>query len=537
MTRPGITRILPMSDRAILVEYTDLDAVLAHFAPLESAALAGVEELIPAASTTMVRFDPTLTDARSLARHILEVPAAEHAASDHEAVTVDVVYSGEDLTALADSLGVSSEELVRRHTEATWRGAFAGFAPGFVYCVGDDPFFEVPRRPSPRTRIPAGSVALAGNFSAVYPRESPGGWQLIGRTPERMWDLERTPPAFIQPGQEVRYRAVRDEVDLSGAAPRTTELPPVPGDSRALEIVRPGAQLLLQDLGRAGMLGMGVAASGAADRRALRAANRIVGNDSDTAVLELAGGGAELLVCAEGVIAWTGASGRRTIVSAEGDEYPFEGGVPTAVSAGDRIRLSGFTRGLRGYLAVRGGFAVDDVLGSLTTDTLSGVGPQPLAAGDVLPLGDDRAARAVEPNDAARPELPAHDELVELDIVLGPRTDWFSAAALETLTGQQWRVTAQSDRVGVRLEGDTPLERAVTAELPSEGAVTGAIQVPANGQPVLFLPDHPLTGGYPVIGAVIDADLDRAGQLAPGMRVRFRVVHRFTELSAPEDQS
>jgi KipI family sensor histidine kinase inhibitor len=530
MTAPAITRILPMSDRALLVEYADLDAVLAHFPALESAALAGVEELIPAASTTMVRFDPSLTDARRLAASIREVPTAEQTASEHEAVTIEVVYAGDDLDELAGTLGVSRDELVRRHTEATWRGAFAGFAPGFVYCVGDDPLFEVPRRPSPRTRIPAGSVALAGNFSAVYPRESPGGWQLIGRTPQRMWDLDRTPPAFVQPGQEVRYRAVRESVDLGNAAPRNTTSRAPENPARALEVARPGAQLLLQDLGRAGMLGMGVAASGAADRRALRTANRVVGNATDAAALELAGGGAEFVARADGVVAWAGASGRRSIVDADGTELPFERERPTGVQAGDRIRISGFTRGLRGYLAVRGGFAVEEVLGSRTTDTLSGVGPQPIAAGDVLPLGDDHAARAVEPNDAQSPDLPPHDELVELDVVLGPRTDWFDADAVATLTGQDWFVTPHSDRVGVRLQGDTPLARAVTAELPSEGAVTGAIQVPPNGQPVLFLPDHPLTGGYPVIGAVVDADLDRAGQLAPGMRVRFRVVREFTEL-------
>jgi KipI family sensor histidine kinase inhibitor len=529
-TAPRITRILPVSDRALLVEYEGLDAVLAHFAALGDAGLAGVEELIPAAATIMVRYDPTLVGPRALAERIRAVGAAEHAASEHDTVTVDVVYTGEDLDEVAAVLDVSREELIRRHTGATWRGAFAGFAPGFVYCVGDDPLFSVPRRASPRTRIPAGAVAVAGNFSAVYPRTSPGGWQLLGRTPERMWDLDRTPPAFIQPGQEVRYRAVRDEVDLSGAAPRETELPTVAPDARALEVVRPGAQLLLQDLGRPGMLGIGVAASGAADRRALRAANRVVGNEPGTAARELAGGGAELRVRAAGVVAWTGASGRRRVVGADGAEFPLERGVPTAVEPGDTIHLGGFSRGLRGYLAVRGGFAVPDVLGSLTTDTLSGVGPQPLRAGDVLPLGGTEAAHAVAPNDAPRPELPGPDDVVDLDIVLGPRTDWFTPAAVETLTSQEWLVTPQSDRVGLRLEGEVPLERAVTDELPSEGAATGAIQVPANGQPVLFLPDHPLTGGYPVIGAVRDADLDLAGQLAPGMRVRFRVVHRFAEL-------
>ncbi|MBS1674567.1 MAG: biotin-dependent carboxyltransferase family protein, partial [Actinobacteria bacterium] len=168
-----------------------------------------------------------------------------------------------------------------------------------------------------------------------------------------------------------------------------------------------------------------------------------------------------------------------------------------------------------------GGLLVHPTLGSASTDTLAGLGPAPLRVCDTAGLGDPRTVRlAVRPYPRAR-TLPAPGDTVTLRIVLGPRDDWFAPAALDVLLGQAWEVTARSDRIGLRLHGDAPLVRSVLAELPSEGAVTGAIQVPADGQPVLFLPDHPLTGGYPVIGAVIDADLDLAGQLPPGSRIRF----------------
>jgi allophanate hydrolase subunit 2 len=157
---------------------------------------------------------------------------------------------------------------------------------------------------------------------------------------------------------------------------------------------------------------------------------------------------------------------------------------------------------------------------------LAGLGPVPLVDGDEIALADPRIAPcAVEPHPVRR-DLPAAGETATLRITLGPRDDWFAAEAIHTLTAGEWEVTPRSDRVGIRLRGQEPLVRAVRGELQSEGAVTGAIQVPPDGQPVLFLPDHPLTGGYPVIGAVVDRDLDLAAQLPPGARVRFRISEK-----------
>ena len=158
----------------------------------------------------------------------------------------------------------------------------------------------------------------------------------------------------------------------------------------------------------------------------------------------------------------------------------------------------------------------------------------PVQAGQRVVVGQALPAqqlRAVEPGAGARPTLPRAGETVTLDVVLGPRTDWFTAQALQTLTGQTWRVTPQSNRIGMRLEGAQPLERRNTAELPSEGTVVGAIQVPISGQPVLFLADHPLTGGYPVIGCVAPYHLDRAGQIPVGAWLRFNPIQPFAELA------
>lgn len=523
-------RILTASDRALLVEEDDLAAALRLVRALSAAPPPGLLELVPAARTILVRFNPVATSARKLSETIRRVEAVEGELAAAREHVIPVRYDGEDLAVAAELLGLDAAELVRRHQAARWSVAFTGFAPGFGYLIGDDPVFDVPRRSSPRTRIPAGSVGLAGRFSGIYPRESPGGWQLIGRTDVPMWDLDREPPALLAPGDVVRFVAA-STADATraerGRESGSTVLAAASAPPRhAIEVVASGVQLLLQDAGRPGLAAFGVSASGVADRRAFRDANRAVGNPEETAVLEHAGGGAVLRFRGPAVIAVAGADAECVLGDADGTTRAIALGAPVAIDDGDELRIGRLVRGLRVVIAVRGGVAVPPVLASRSTDTLAGLGPRPLAAGDLLPLeGPSAAKRSVESSPDAPPRrLPAPDETTELRILLGPRDDWFTPAAIASLESQAWAVTAHSDRVGVRLDGECPLERVRGGELESEGVVVGAIQVPPSGQPVLFLADHPLTGGYPVIGSVIDEDLDIAAQLPPGASVRFRVV-------------
>ena len=534
-------RIRTASDHALLVEADDLDEAMRLNLAWEG--IPGIVERIPGARTVLVRFDPLRVSASDLAAALAATPIDTAHLPGTGEVTVPVRYDGEDLEEAASLLGVTAEELVNRHLAAHWRVAFSGFAPGFGYVVSSDPLFDVPRRASPRTRVPAGSVALAGEFTGVYPRESPGGWQLIGRTDAAMWDIDRDPPALLSPGTAVRFERVRDEarldvmgldaarLDRTGGSPEPAwraAPQPTPADAEgagrgaeaAVEVVRASLQLLVQDAGRSGYAALGVSASGVADRRAMRDANHAVGNTARAAVLESVGG-VVLRFRGAGVAAVTGASGALTLEEAGGGVRPVTHGEPFATVDGDELTLGHPERGLRYVIAVRGGVDAAPALGSRAADTLAGLGPLALTAGTVLPIGD-AGRHAVDPSVVAR-ELPAPGDLVDLEITLGPRDDWFTTAAVETLTGQEWTVTPRSDRVGIRLQGQVPLERALGGELPSEGAVTGAIQVPLDGQPVLFLPDHPLTGGYPIIGALTDRSLDLAGQLAPGVRLRFTV--------------
>ena len=519
-------RFLPAGSDAFLVELDDLETTLTLLDRLLANRPEGVAELVPAARTVMVHFDPRVTDRARLSAHICALDLEQKSARQGETTEIPVTYNGEDLAEVAEVLGWSVDEVIRRHTEATYTVAFTGFAPGFAYMTSDDPDFDVPRRKSPRIRIPAGSVALAGKFGGIYPSSSPGGWQLIGTTPLKMWDTSRQRAALLAPGDRVRFRDI-----AKGAVVPATAIPE-PAAARpsgGLVVTRADRPTLFQDLGRPGRVDQGVSKSGALDQSSHVEANLCVGNPTNVAALEITFGGFALKADRPVTLAVTGAPTPLLIKTDDGRSVNAPFGQPFALDAGDELTLGFPPEGMRSYLALRGGFAVEPILGSASTDTLAHVGPAQIALGDAL-LPANAPAIAVDPFRHAREALPKAGDTVTLDVILGPRTDWFTEKGVETLTAQVWQVTTESSRVGMRLAGAEPLERRDTAELPSEGTVLGAIQVPHSGQPVLFLADHPLTGGYPVIGVVAAYHLDLAGQIPIGANIRFRVAAPFDPL-------
>ena len=281
------------------------------------------------------------------------------------------------------------------------------------------------------------------------------------------------------------------------------------GDRPGLLVHRAGPLTTVQDLGRPGMGGTGISTSGAADRAAHALANRLVGNGPGAATLEVTLGGLEVEAERDLVVALTGA----VLPGA-----PMHGTV--RLRAGERIVCGSPATGLRTYLAVRGGIATEPVVGSRSTDLLSGLGPPVVQDGDRLPVGDDHAPRVDYGVDTAPspalPSGPAH-----LPVVPGPRADWFAANEWDRLTSTDWTASSRSNRIGLRLEGPG-IERHDAGELASEGMVRGAVQVPPSGEPIVFLADHPVTGGYPVIAYVTDEAVDLAAQVQPGQVVRFR---------------
>ena len=281
-----------------------------------------------------------------------------------------------------------------------------------------------------------------------------------------------------------------------------------------LEVVTTGPLTTVQDPGRPGLAALGVGRSGAADTRAFALANRLLGNAPDAAMLEATFGGLAVIARAGG---WFVVTGAPVAVTVDGRGHGMN--APLYAPAGAEVAIGRPRAGLRTYVAVRGGIDVAPVLGSRATDQLSGIGPAVPRVGDVLPIGADRGPwPGVDVAPVPEPRSPC-----VLRVRLGPRADWFTADAARALTAAPYTVTPDSNRIGMRLDG-AALARARSGELPSEGLVPGAVQVPPSGLPTVFLADHPTTGGYPVIAVVLDADVSLAAQAPPGARVRFRAV-------------
>ncbi len=532
-------RILPAGERALLVEVGRLDEALALHAALAASVPPGVDELVPAARTVLVRFDPRRVAASSVWAWIDAADPEAAPTTSWREVTVEIVYDGPDLAETAALLGVGAGELAERHARTDWRVAFTGFAPGFAYLVGEGWPFDVPRLDAPRVRVPAGAVGLAAGFTGAYPREAPGGWRLIGATAAPLFDPDAAEPVLLTPGTRVRFvGAPRAGALLCGSgspsefssgpiAPSTIPaVPSAPVNTMNGSSSAPGPALrvdaaghaTVQDLGRPGLAHLGIARSGALDRGALRLANRLVGNAEDAAGIEIAPGGLAVTALRDVWAAVTGTWPTLTITRGDAaGPRPVDAYRAHLLRAGDRLEIGWPAHGARSYLSLRGGVATPVVLASRATDTLAGIGPDPLRIGDSIAAAD--AAAGPIPILDACPWGWLPDELV-LPLSPGPRADWFGPDAHRALAAATWTVSTSADRVGVRLDGPQ-LARARHGELPSEGMLPGAIQVPPGGRPVILLADGPVTGGYPVIAVVPDHALDALAQAAPGTRIRF----------------
>lgn len=433
-------------ERAFLLEVAALEDVLPLHAALAATRPDGVVDLVPAARTVLVRIDPRMLPLSSARTWALAAAAeaSPGARASGPLVELDIVYDGADLDDTARLLRVAPDELVRRHAAAEWRVAFTGFAPGFGYLMSDDWPFDVPRLESPRTRVPAGAVGLAGVFAGAYPRETPGGWRLIGTTGARLFDADAASPALLAPGTRVRFRPVTggtvaasgdlatpvvavaraaasapdasapaaspaksgdlakagesgpnrpafaSSPDLAPAAtpgPGIRNLAPAASPGRSIRIIEPGLLATVQDLGRGGAASVGVAVSGALDRTALRTANRLLGNPEGAAGIEVTMGGFRALAGSDLWVAVTGAWGTVRLDGHEMDPYEAH-----LWRAGTELHIDWFAHGARGYVAVRGGLDGRPALGSRATDLLAGLGPAALRAGDTVALRDEAVA-------------------------------------------------------------------------------------------------------------------------------------------------
>lgn len=445
-------------------------------------------------------------EARAIAAPILAGPAPS--LKEPRIHAIQAVYDGPDLAESAQALGMKPEWLVRLHAGRYYVAELLGFLPGFAYLGSIDDRLVLPRRASPRPAVPAGSLGIAGSFTGIYPARSPGGWNLIGRAlGVRLFDPTRDPPMLIAPGDLVRFIPVpagdADKYTPVELNQNTTGFDDRVESSRAsLEITASTVCSTIQDQGRPGQLGRGLPPGGPLDPFVFFAANKAVGNEPGAAAIEVMLGALRARV-----------RGDRILVSVDG--------APAVnLKDGDELRVEPNERAVR-YVAVRGGFDVPALIGSRATllaARFGGFEGRPLRRGDRLAIGSDSGCGSPDPLH----ELPALPQVATLEIDPGPHIDRFPAGALDALLTTQWAVSRLADRVGVRLEGGKiPRDRPDLA-LPVPMR-RGAVQVATDGTPIVLGPEHPVTGGYPVLAIMCLSSQTELARLRAGAPVRFRL--------------
>jgi KipI family sensor histidine kinase inhibitor len=479
-----------------------------------------IVDLVSSFDTIAVHFNPA--DGEKVLDHLTSLQldeAGDHQPFGGQTITIPVAYGvdyGPDLQALADIRNLGIPELIGLHRDTEYTVAAIGFSPGFPYLQGHPPQLHQPRHSSPR-KVPAGSVAIAGDQAGIYPFASQGGWHVIGRTDAALFDPYREHPALLQPGDKVRFVEVET---LKEAEPPPPEPEAFPDGIRVIE---PGALSSIQDHGRWGRQHLGVSPGGAADPVLASIANRLVGNTDDASVIECTMTGPVLQFGSDARVAWVGWANEAS-------------GKPHEIKAGESIDLRNRMSHLRGYVAVAGDIDVPEVLGSRATDLRAAFGGhhgRTLRAGDTLPIGKASSAPVSEKWHVSWPH--PEGRLIEVRYLRGMQADWFTWGSHRVFSGSFYEISPTSDRTGTRLQG-LKLSLKEPREMVSQPVIAGSVQVPPDGQPIVLMSERQTIGGYPQIGHVISADIPKLARAWPGTQVHFREVdldearHAWNEL-------
>ncbi len=530
-------RILPLGDTAVMVELGSKPdaataAAVARLAQtLEENPLGGVTAIVPSFTTVTVHHGAGIAEIAARVEQWIRTSEAKPSRAARRAartLTIPVCYGGKwgpDLAEVAQHAGMSSAQVVDLHKATTYDVRAIGFAPGFPYLGGLPGRLRVLRRKTPRTKVPAGSVGIGGAQTGVYPLETPGGWQLIGRTPLRLFRPEDSPPVLLRCGDRVRFQEIDADEFARRAAAEGVEYNASDGSDRdsvpaiagpGMTVIKAGTLTTVQDLGRAGMQAFGVPEGGAMDRLAARLGNLLVGNDEAAAVIESTLRGPVLQFAIDVEIALTGAR-----------VAGLPWGRPFRVGAGEIISLETLEGGARVYLAVAGGFEAPMVLGGRSTYLRSGLPGfmgRALRAQDTLALGSARTASpSTRPGQWYVSTASFQPPGAAVRAVRGPHAEGFAPATWRTFESATYSLAAQSDRMGLRFQGP-PLSREGGGEMVSQGVVAGTVQVPPDGQPIVLMADRQTIGGYAHLATVISVDLPKLAQLRPGADVRFEII-------------
>ena len=467
---------------------------------------AWLREAVPGACSLCVVFDPIRTDPAEVQAHVEKLGDAPDDPGQSRLVEIPVVYGGPDgpdVERVCEHTGLTAEEVFRRHAAGKYRVAFMGFSPGFAYLVGLPLELATPRVRSPRLRVPVGSVGIAYVHTGVYPGETAGGWNLIGRTCVRLVNWSQPDPFLLHPGDRVAFQPVPSH--SHDHADRESTRPVIPHP--VAELRASGLMTTVQDLGRPRHAHEGVPLSGAMDRIALRLANLAAGNSENTPALEFTIPGPRIRFIEDTSFALGGADFAPTLA---GRSIPLYERLDAR--AGEELAFERRLSGHWAYLALAGGIAAKRYLGSAACDTRSGISAR-LSAGSRLGLeGPPPANGHTVPRDWA--PMPVAEPVVRFFPSEDPNC--------EQLDGALVTLSVMQDRSGYRVE--SPTFPAGSASMLSEGVSPGTIQIPPEGRPIFLMADRPTTGGYPKFAFFASIDTRIIAQSPPGTKLRFRKI-------------
>ncbi|TWI80384.1 KipI family sensor histidine kinase inhibitor [Lacibacter cauensis] len=511
----------------------------------------GFVETVPAYNTLAVYFNPVEVEqtAASIAasveesvRNIIANAKSPTASTTTQLIEIPVCYNEDfapDLAETAGNLRLSTEALIQLHCSKTYHVYMLGFTPGFPYMGKTDERIVTKRKQQPRLAVAPGSVAIAGEQTGIYPFATPGGWNIIGRTPLQLFDRHRTNPFLLKAGDEVQFKPITpDEFEQysTSDAPvgrelknNITHLTKTSDDNKpSIQVEQCGFLTTLQDTGRTGYLQYGVSKGGAMDSSAAQLANVLVGNDADETVLELTQSPHRFVFTADTVIAFTGGG-----LQPETEQQLLPLHKPLFIAAGTVVHCRQQLPGFRLYMAVAGGFAADEFLQSSSTDLLikaGGFDGRPLKKADILAQKNKHSKLQQQLlqvlKAGATIELFQSNESMRgttIRVLKGAEWNYLTDASSSNFTQQAFTVTQQSNRMGYRLKTET-LQTNQSCDIVSSPVTQGTVQLTSSGEMIILMADAQTVGGYPRIAQVCAADLSLLAQKKPGDAIQFQIV-------------
>lgn len=510
-------------------------AVHALNTKIQAANLPEITFTIPAYCSLTVAYRPSLITYEALLEKlkIIEQAPFKKEKKDKRLLKIPVCYDpicAPDIEEVAKTKNLTINELIVLHTSITYDVYMLGFLPGFVYMGKLPEALEVPRKTNPRLRVPAGSVGLAGFQTGIYPSEAPGGWQIIGRTPYSIFEVNRVHPFLFEAGDRVIFEAIpyknfeiyekENFIGVKNNSKKNTviSITGLRQTLTSLDFQKTGAQTLIQDKGRKDYLSSGVPQSGAMDKKAARIANELVGNEAEAPVIEMTLIGASITIRGKCQIAITGADLSPKLNNRAVPMYE------TIDILEESILSFGFAKsGCRAYLAVGGSWQIPKILNSYSALPYIGKTATPesfIKKGTSLKI---LARPFISKKSYPLSKRPTFPKSLRVSVIAGPEFKEFSNYSIAHFFSKGHRISQDSNRMGYRLEGhimDFKPQRAII----SSGIVPGTIQITHAGQAVILMADAQTTGGYYRIANVVSKDLDALGQLKPGDEVWFSLV-------------